>query len=173
MKSRCLIRNIIFSFHSWKAFKSSTHRVIGLYWENKNAESLRESFKERKDEKQDETQKRKLDDVGERLMKKKKNKQRKRKSGWKNKYRLTRRMKAALGWFSRAALLFGPRGPVFSRGTELKCIMKAVPRLPVVSVHWAKCAKVSNFLFIKTSWPNEHNETGKGKCKQTLPAKHV
>lgn len=104
-------------------------------------------------------------------MKKKKNKQWKRKSGWKNKYRLTRRMKAALGWFSRAALLFGPRGPVFSRGTELKCIMKAVPRLPVVSVHWAKCAKVSNFLFIKTSWPNEHNETGKGKCKTNTACK--
>lgn len=88
-------------------------------------------------------------------------------------------MKAALGWFNRAGLLFGPRGPVFSRGTELKCIMKAVPRLPILSDHWAKCARVSNFLFIKTSWwfesqtPNEHDETGKASAKQTLPAKHV
>lgn len=82
-------------------------------------------------------------------------------------------MKAALGRFNRAGLLFGPRGPVFSRGTELKCIMKAVPRLPVLSVRRAKCAKVSNFLFIKTSWPNEHNETGKASAKQTLPAEHV
>lgn len=88
-------------------------------------------------------------------------------------------MKAVLDWFNRAGLLSGLRGPVFSHGTELKCIMKAVPWLPVLSVHWAKCAKVSNVLLIKTSWwfesqtPNEHNETGKASAKQTLPAKHV
>lgn len=87
-------------------------------------------------------------------------------------------MKAALDWLNRGGLVFGPRAPVFSLGTELKCIMKAVPRLPVLPVHWDKCAKVSNVLFIKTSWwfesqtPNEHNETGKTSAKQTMPAKH-